>query len=395
MKEKIKLGIMVSFAVLPLLLIGQQANVNLDYNPQKDLEGLIPFSAPLNSPEVRDDHTVIFRLKAPEAKEVRLTGAVLTALGADREGIPFTLGEDGIWTLSVGPIEPDMYAYHFNVDGIQITDPSNTIAAFTAMPPYSQLIVHGDKPAYYDARNVPHGSVTRHIYHSDVTSGERELYVYTPPGYNPHKSYPVLYLLGGSGELPSNWMYDGRVNLILDNLLEEGKALPMLIAIPNNQIIHRNHPNHVELTFDMFEKELRHHVIPLVDSAYSSTQDPKGRAISGLSMGGRHAMFIGFRSLDLFASFGILSAGDVNAETSLAYFLNDPDVNNKVDYLFVGQGTLEANGRMGQRCVALDEALSNHNIEHVYYVGGHGAHDWATWRHLLYYQFLPNLWRSR
>lgn len=395
MKEKIKLALFVIFAALPIVINGQQANVNLDYNPQKDTEGLIPFSAPLNSPDVRDDHTVIFRLKAPEAKQVKLTGAVLTALGAGREGIPFTLGEDGIWTLKVGPIEPDMYAYHFNVDGVQITDPGNTIAAFTAMPPYSQLIVHGDKPAYYDARNVPHGNVTRHIYHSDVTSGERELYVYTPPGYNPHKSYPVLYLLGGSGELPSNWMYDGRVNLILDNLLEEGKALPMLIAIPNNQIIHRNHPNHVELTFDMFEKELRNHVIPLVDSAYNSIPDPKGRAISGLSMGGRHAMYIGFRSLDLFASFGILSAGDVNAETSLAYFLNDPDVNHKVDYLFVGQGTLEANGRMGQRCVALDEALSNHNIEHVYYAGGHGAHDWSTWRHLLYDQFLPNLWRSK
>lgn len=385
----------VILVLLPFLHIrGQQANVNLDYNPQKDTEGLIPFSAPLNSPDVRDDHTVIFRVKAPEAKEVKLTGAVLTALGLGREGIPFTSGEDGIWTLTIGPLEPDMYAYHINVDGIQMTDPSNTIAAFTAMPPYSQLIVHGDEPAYYDARNVPHGNVTRHIYHSEVTQGERELYVYTPPGYNPDKSYPVLYLLGGSGELPSNWMYDGRANLILDNLLAEGTALPMLIALPNNQIIHRNDPNHVELTFDLFEKELRKQVIPLVESSYNVIEDPKGRAISGLSMGGRHAMFIGFRSLDLFASFGILSAGDVDAETSLAYFLNDPDINKKVDYLFIGQGTAEANGFMGTRCLALDEALTNHDIEHEYYVGGHGGHDWATWRHLLYYQFLPKLWRS-
>jgi hypothetical protein len=223
------------FLVLTISIKGQQANVNLDYNPQKDTEGLIPFSAPLNSPEVHDDHTVTFRLKAPEAKEVKLTGAVLTALGNAREQVPFTKGEDGIWTLKVGPIEPDMYAYHFVVDGMQICDPSNTIAAFTAMPPYSELIVHGDGPAYYDAKNVPHGNVTRHIYHSDVTKGERELYVYTPPGYDPEKTYPVLYLLGGSGELPSNWMYDGRANLILDNLLAEGKALPMLIVIPNFQ----------------------------------------------------------------------------------------------------------------------------------------------------------------
>ncbi len=394
-KTSISLSLTAILTVITLISWGQQANVNLDHNPQKDTEGLIPFSAPLNSPDVRDDHTVTFRLKAPEAKEVKLVGvAILTALGNPREPVPFTKGEDGIWTLTVGPLEPDMYAYHFNVDGIQITDPSNTIAAFTAMPPYSQLVVHGDGPAYYDARNVPHGNVTRHIYHSDVTNGERDLYVYTPPGYNSNKSYPVLYLLGGSGELPSNWVFDGRANLILDNLLAEGKAVPMIIAIPNNQVIHRNHPKHTELTFDIFEKELRNHVVPLVDKNYSTIKAPKGRAISGLSMGGRHAMFVGFKSLDLFGSFGILSAGDVDAETSIGYFLNDPEVSKKVDYLFVGQGTEEANGPMGKRCVVLDEALTNHKIDHEYYVGGHTGHDWATWRHLLYYRFLPNLWRN-
>jgi enterochelin esterase-like enzyme len=347
--------------MVPAILCGQQANVNLNYNPQKNTEGLIPFSAPLNSPEVNDDRTVTFRLKAPKAQEVKLTGvAILTALGKGNEPVPFTKGEDGIWTLTIGPLEPDMYAYHFNVDGMQITDPSNTCAAFTAMPPYSQLIVHGDGPAYYDARNVPHGNVTRHIYHSDVTNGERELYVYTPPGYDPKKTYPVLYLFGGSGELPSNWIYDGRVNFILDNLLAEGKAVPMLIAIPNNQVIHRNHPKHTELTFDIFEKEMRNHVIPVVENAYSVQRDPKGRAISGLSMGGRHAMFIGFRSLDLFASFGILSAGDTEAETSLASFLNDPDVSSKVRYLFVGLGTYEADGFLGKRSIALHDALTSH-----------------------------------
>ena len=330
------------------------------------------------------------------AQEVKLTGvAILTALGKGNEPVPFTKGTDGIWTLTIGPLEPDMYAYNLIIDGVQVADPSNSYAAFTAMPPYSELIVHGDGPAYYDARNVPHGNVTRHIYHSDVTGGERELYVYTPPGYDPTKKYPVLYLLGGSGELPSNWVYDGRVNLIMDNLLAEGKAVPMLIAIPNNQVIHRNHPKHTELTFDIFEKELRNHVIPVVENAYSVQRDPKGRAISGLSMGGRHSMFVGFRSLDLFGSFGILSAGDVNAETSLATFLNDPDVNSKVRYLFVGLGTHESEGFLGQRSIALHNALTNHHIKHEYYVGGHGAHDWATWRHLLYYRFLPNLWQNK
>ena len=374
--------------------LAQQANVNLDYNPQKNTENLVPFSAPLNSPDVRDDRTVTFRLEAPDARSVSLAGpAILVALGREQP-MPFQKGDDGVWSLTVGPLQPDMYAYHLVVDGVRMADPNNTVAAFTAMPPYSHLVVHGDGPAYYDAHDVPHGTVTRHVYRSGVTNGERELYVYTPPGYDRTKTYPVLYLVGGSGELPHNWIYDGRVNFIVDNLLADGKAVPMVVAIPNNQVLHRNHPKHVELTFPLFEAELRKHVIPLIEQHYSVRRDPKGRALSGLSMGGRHTMFVGFRSLDLFGSFGVLSAGDVDAETSLAAFLNDPGVNEKLGYLFFGHGTEEAEGRMGRRCIALHEALVAHGVEHEYYVGGHGGHDWATWRHLLHERFLPGLWRE-
>ncbi|MGY6546139.1 esterase [Arthrospiribacter ruber] len=397
MKQKSK-SLMILGLALGLSIsngIAQQANVNLEFDPQRDKEGLIPFSARINSPEVHDDRTVTFRLIAPEAKEVKLAGiALLTGLGKGNEPIPFSKNQEGVWTLTVGPLPADIYAYHFHIDGVQVTDPSNTYAAFTAMPPYSQLVVHGDGPAFYDAKQVPHGNVTRHVYHSEVTDGEREMYVYTPPGYSANKKYPVLYLLGGSGELPSNWIFDGRANFIMDNLLAEGKAKPMIIAVPNNQVLHRNHPEHTELTFDIFEKELKNHVIPLVDQNYSTIQTPKGRALSGLSMGGRHSMFVGFRSLDQFANFGILSAGDTEPETSLSYFLNDPEINQKVDYLFIGQGTAEANGFFGARVEALVNALEAHEIEHEYYDGGHGGHDWSTWRHLLYYRFLPNLWQK-
>lgn len=389
---------------LPLLLPGvlaaalmsaQQSHVNLDWRPQKNTENLVPFTATLNSPEVRGDGTVVFRVRAPEAKQVLLTGAVLTGIGKGNKPVPFSRGENGVWTLEIGPLAPDMYQYHLLIDGVRVADPNNTIAGSTAMPPFSTLVVHGSGPNYFDARNVPHGAVTRHVYHSGVTGGERDLYVYTPPGYDRRKTYPVLYLAGGSGDLPQNWVYDGRVDLMMDNLLAEGKAVPMVIAIPNNQMIHRNHPKHVALTFDLFEAELRKHVIPLVERLYNVRKDPRGRALSGLSMGGRHSMFVGFRSLDLFASFGILSAGDVDAEKSLEKFLNDPQVNRKVAYLFVGQGTEEAKGPMGARCAALHQALERHNIRHEYYVGGRGAHDWSTWRHLLYFRFLPNLWRTR
>lgn len=389
---------LVVFTMLACLVCGtalaQQANVNLDYNPQKNTDNLVPFSAPLNSPDVRDDRTVTFRLKAPEARNVALVGpAILLALAAERP-VPFQKGADGVWSLTVGPLRPDLYVYHFDVDGMRIADPSNTIAGFTAMPPFSQLVVHGDGPAYYDARDVPHGAVTRHVYRSDVTSGQRELYVYTPPGYDRSKKYPVLYLVGGSGELAHNWVYEGRVNFIMDNLLAEGKVVPMIIAMPNNQVVHRNHPRHAELTFTTFEAELRKHVVPLVEQHYSVRAEPKGRALSGLSMGGRHTMFVGLKSLDLFASFGVLSAGDTDAETSLAAFLNDPEANRKVDYLFVGQGAAEERGRFNERVAGLRRALEKHEIGYEYYAGGHGGHDWATWRHLLYEKFLPGLWRQ-
>lgn len=388
--------------VLPALLLlaaagrtpAQQAQVNLDYNPQKNTEGLSPFGANVVSPEVFDDRTIVFRVKAPAAREVALAPGPLTlALGNPGKSIPFAKNEEGLWTLKTGPVKPNIYVYKLTIDGVTVADPNNTIAGVGGQPPYSQLVVHGDGPAYYDARPVPHGAVTRHIYHSDVLGGEREIFVYTPPGYTASRKYPVLFLLGGSGEVAPNWGLEGRANFIMDNLLAEGKAVPMVIAMPNNQVVHRSHPKHTELTFKLFEAELRQHLVPFVEKNYSVRTDRHGRALAGLSMGGRHTQFTGFRCLDLFASFGILSAGDVDTETTSAAFLNDPDVNKKVDYLFVGQGTHEE--RPGTRTVALRDALAHHRVRHEYYVGGDGGHDWGTWRHLLWARFLPHLWQDK
>ena len=292
----------------------------------------------------------------------------------------------------MGPVKPNIYVYKLSIDGAIVPDPNNTVAGVGDQPPYSQLVVHGDGPAYYDARKVPHGAITRHIYHSDVLNGEREMFVYTPPGYSLKKKYPVLYLLGGSGEAASNWALEGRANFILDNLLAESKAVPMIIAMPNNQVVHRSHPKHVELTFNLFGEELRKQIVPFIEQNYSVQANRKGRALAGLSMGGRHTQFVGFKALDLFASFGVLSAGDVDTEKSSAEFLNNPTVNKQVDYLFVGQGTFE--DKPGTRTNVFHDVLTKHNIKHEYYVGGDGAHDWGTWRHLMYAKFLPGLWRK-
>jgi enterochelin esterase-like enzyme len=333
-------------------------------------------------------------VRAPRAMEVQLSApTIAAATGAATTPQPFTKGADGIWTLTIGPVPANMYVYKLIIDGVSVVDPNNTLTGFSDQPGYSQLVVHGSGPAYYDARNVPHGNVTRHVYHSAALDGEREMYVYTPPGYDGKKKYPVLYLLGGSGELASTWFLDGRAAFIEDNLIAEGKALPMIIAMPNNQVVHRSDPKHTELTFKLFETELRQNIVPLVDKNYRTLTGRRDRAIAGLSMGGRHAQLVGFKCMDLFASFGILSAGDPDSEKSTPEFLNDPETNKKVDYLLVGLGTRE--DLPTNRSVVFHQILDKHKIKHDYYVGGNGAHDWATWRHLLYAKLLPNLWRAK
>jgi enterochelin esterase-like enzyme len=384
-----KLLFLISF-LLPLFyyVTAQQAHINLNWDPQRNTENLIPFSANVISPEVFDDHTVIFRLKAPDVSKVSLTGTMFVGEEAGKV-VPFTKGEDGLWTLKVGPLVPDIYLYYFIIDGVKVIDPNNTFVGFANMPAFSMLFVHGDGPAFYDVKNVPHGTITYHFYHSDITSGEREMLVYTPPGYDKSKKYPTLYLLGGSGDLAETWSVHGQANFIMDNLLAEGKAVPMIIVMPNNQVVHRSHPQHTDLTFKILEREFKEVIIPYVESNYSVIKDKHARAISGLSMGGRHAQYIGLNNLDLFGSIGILSAAIPVDQTPS---LKEPDINSKIDYLFIGAGTYET--RPGVRHEVLHNNLLKLNVKHEYYIGSRGAHDLITWRHLLYYRFLPNLWRN-
>ena len=143
----------------------------------------------------------------------------------------------------------------------------------------------------------------------------------------------------------------------------------------------------------VFDQELRKEIMPLVESQYRTSTDRHGRALAGLSMGGRHTQLVGFKALDLFASFGVLSAGDPESETSTPEFLNDPDINTKVDYLLVGLGTHE--NQPTNRSVVFHQILEKHGVTHDYAVGGNGGHDWATWRWLLHERLLPNLFKPR
>jgi len=379
----------VAVTSIILSLYAQQSHVNLQYDPQRNTDNITPFSAQVISPEVFDDHTVIFRVKAPNAHEVKLSGSMFVGDEA-RKQVPFMKGEDGIWTLTIGPLRPEIYLYYIIVDGVQNVDPSNTFTGHAAMPAFSMLFVHGDEPTWYDPKPlVPHGCITTHYYYSTVTDGIRDMMVYTPANYSSEKRYPVLYLMGGSGDLTETWVMHGRANWILDNIIDEGKAKEMIVVFPNNQMVTRNHPQHTEIAFPLIEKELLECVVPFVESHYSCIENPHGRALSGLSMGGRMSQYVGLRNLDVFGSIGLLSAAIDVDETPV---LREKDVNEKIDYLFVGGGTYET-GFMA-RHERLHEELEKLGVHHEYYSGGGGAHDLVTWRHLLYYHFLPHLWRK-
>ena len=383
---------LISFVALALMscaLYAQQSHVNIQYDPQRNTENITPFSAQVISPEVFDDHTVTFRVKAPDAHDVRLTGSMFVGQEA-RKQVPFTKGDDGIWTLTIGPLKPEIYLYYIIIDGVQNVDSNNTFTGHAAMPAFSMLFVHGDEPAWYDPKpDVPHGSITTHYYKSSVTGQLRDMMVYTPANYNPKKKYPVLYLMGGSGDLTETWVMHGRANWILDNIIAEGKAKEMIVCFPNDQMVTRNHPQHTELAFPLIEKELIQCVIPFVESHYSCIKDRHARALSGLSMGGRMSQYVGLRNLDVFGSIGLLSAAIDVSETPV---LQEKDVNSKIDYLFVGGGTYET-GFMA-RHERLHEELDKLGVKHEFYSGGGGAHDLVTWRHLLYFKFLPHLWQN-
>ena len=369
-------------------LFAQQSHVNIDWDPQRNKEGLNPYGTRVISPEVHDDHTVTFRLIGPNVNSLTVSGTMFVGEEAGKR-VPLVKGADGIWSVTIGPLVPDIYIYSFQMDGVNIVDPNNTMTGNAAQPAMGFLWVHGNMPAFYDAKNVPHGNVTQHFYHSTVTNGERTLLVYTPPEYDPAKKYPVLYLMGGSGEDAESWIKNGQANFIMDNLLAENKVDPMLIVFPNNQIVHRSHPQHTELSFPLMEREFKEVIIPYVESRYSVINDKHSRAISGLSMGGRHAQYVGIRNLDIFGNIGILSAAMPIDDTPL---LRNPDINSKIDYLFVGAGTFETNPTA--RHQVLHDELVKLGVKHEYLVGSRGAHDFTTWRFLLHH-FLQNLWRTQ
>jgi enterochelin esterase-like enzyme len=345
-------------------------------------------SANVQSPEIGADGRVTFRLKAPKAQEVVLTGEFL------KGATPLIKDANGVWSVTVGPIEPEIYHYNFTVDGVRIIDPANPQlkTGSTASTLASVLEVRSNAPAFYDGQNIPHGEIHTHWYQSKSLGSLRRLTVYTPPRYErePRTRYPVVYLLHGANADETAWVRLGRVNFILDNLLAAAKIKPFIVVMPFGYGVTPGGPQ-AENTAK-FGKDLVEDVIPYIEANYRTFTDRERRAIVGLSMGGGQALTIGLNNLDLFSRVAGFSSGFGNVANfpkTYASLIGQAEIaNRKIRLLWVGCGAEDGAFAASK---AFAEFLTRHNIKHTFRESG-GAHTWIVWR-LYLHEIAPLLFQ--
>jgi enterochelin esterase family protein len=332
----------------------------------------------VRSPEVSTDRRVTFRVLAPNATKVTLFCECLTNEPA------LTKASDGVWSVTVGPIESDIYEYHFTIDGVDMLDQRNPVVKYNSRPNLIESVVDvpGAAPMFYDVKSVPHGTVEIRYYPSKATGTNRRVFVYTPPNYDRSTArLPVLYLLHGADGDETVWTQFGRANLILDNLIAEKKAAPMVVVMPFGYA----YPWHAGAPADKqradFEKDLLGDLIPFVQGNYRVAADRDHRALAGLSMGGGQTLAIGPRHLDMFSRLAVFSAGGGQnpAQTLADVGANAKNVNAQLKLFWIGIGT-EDGGLAGAKRTS--EFLNSAGIKHVFKTAP-GAHTWIVWRKFL------------
>ena len=258
---------------------------------------------PVKSPEIAPDGRVTFRLRAPNAKDV--------AVSMGGKQLPMQKDDQGVWAATTDPMTPDIYTYSLVIDGTPINDPSNRQVQTSFGSFQSMFAVPGPKP-WLPASGVARGAVTRHAFHSAVANDDRDFFVYTPASYDPKRAqpYPVLYLLHGLGDDAERWLTGGGgAANILDNLIAENKAVPMIVVTPlgygtsQGPAGGRGSQNLIG-----YSKSLLEEVMPMVDKGYNVSKNREQRAIAGLSMGGAETLYVGLNHLEKFAWIGAFSS---------------------------------------------------------------------------------------
>lgn len=330
------------------------------------------------SPEVQPDRSVTFRYRAPNAAKVLLSreGAKAVEMAKD---------EKGIWSVTTPPLEPDFYGYTFNVDGTGVIDPVNPKMKPNLLNTSSLVeVASADHSLPWETRDVPRGQVHHHFFRSALCQDQRDFFVYTPPGYDAKadKVYPVLYLLHGFSDGANGWSDVGQAHVILDNLIAQGKAKPMLVVMPlgygtMDMLKTGNwNPGLARKSFDLFSESLRKEVLPQVEASYRASKDRTQRALAGLSMGGAETLFVGLNHLDLFSHLGAFSSGGMPTDFEATWPNLDSKVNEKLKLFWMSCGKDDFLFDANNKFVA---ALKAKEVTPEYLVT-EGAHTWLVWR---------------
>ena len=335
---------------------------------------------PVNSPIVHADRTVTFNFRAPDAQKVELSGQFL------KGNQPMQKSEAGVWSVTVGPVEPNLYPYNFVVDGIGVADPANQDIFPNERFKSSLVEIPGDTPALHAVQNVPHGELTYAFYESKKLNRTRPLIVYTPPGYRAGTDkYPVLYLVSGTTDTEETWFRAGRANFILDNLIAQKKAVPMIIVMPyGNMMMGMPRPDTPQAAdmYRAFSDELLAHIIPYVEANYRVAADREHRAIAGFSRGGGQSLFTAFNNPDKFAWIGSYAAyltPEVCNQHFPDLFSKPDETNARLKLLWLGVGKSDF---LYQQAVMFNGFLTENKNEHTELIT-EGGHTWMNARHYL------------
>ncbi len=359
----------------------------------------------IKSAEILPDNSIVFRLLSKDAGSVAVSGDWMPGFGTS---VPMVKNDTNLWTLTVGPLKPELYSYTLLIDGVRVLDPNNPQVKRDGTRNESMFLIPGAESDLYFVKDVAHGTLAKIWYNSPALKMNRRMYVYTPAGYeNKKDKYPVFYLLHGGGGDEDAWTTLGRVCQIMDNLIAQGKAKPMIVVMPNGNPGQpatladapiRQAADVQSTPADMgrglFEESLVKDIIPYVESHYRVIANKDNRAVAGLSMGGMQTLYLTSNYPALFGYIGVMSMGLIDA--TMMGLKPDPDQDTKFEALkksgyklyWVGVGKDDFLYKSAQN---LRTALDKHGLKYTYRESS-GGHTWANWRIYLS-EFAPQLFR--
>ncbi len=359
----------------------------------------LPPTTEVKSPEVLSDMSIIFRILAPDATKVGLNSSDI--FGMTPGDVQFVKNTEGVWEAKIGPLAPGAYRYLFTADGASVVDPHNTSVSESNNNVWSMVYVPGAD--YMEMKQVPHGAVAEVYYYSTSLKRDRRMHIYTPPGYeSDNKKYPVFYLLHGAMDCDDSWTTVGRAGFIMDNLISDKKAKPMIIVMPAGHTTKNfSMGDGIGQMVDEFSLDFMNDLMPYVERNYRVINKREDCAIAGLSMGGMQTLNIAMTDLGKFTYIGVFSSGVFSLGSGIPAqaassgweeehinMLENKDLKKGIKLLWFATGKEDF---LIETTRASVEMLKKHGFSPVYKETD-GGHTWTKWRDYLY-EFAPQLFR--